>query len=89
MLLKSGMPVKLVSISQGKTTSEIVLIGNELKNGSSVYGDVVDRTRFNILKCKLEFDRRITFGAKEIDGKSDSAYSAYYAIYVGDGKRFP
>lgn len=94
VLLKSGRSVELVSIFQDKATSEIVLIGKPFKNCSSVFVDLVDTIRFNIFKCKLEFDHSIEFDIKDIDGKlwrldiPDSLESAFYPIYIEDGKSF-
>lgn len=94
VLLKSGRSVKLVSISQDEATSEIVLIGKLFKNCSSVFNNAVDTTRFNIFKSKLDFDSSIEFKIKDIDGKlwkldiPDSIESAFYPIYIEDGKTF-
>ncbi len=95
MLLKSGRSVELVSIFQDETTSDIVLIGRPFKNCTSVFTDLVDTTRFNIFKCKLDYDHSIEFGIKDIDGKlwridiPDSSESAFfYPIYIEDNKTF-
>lgn len=59
-----------------------------------IYGEMVDSTRFNIFKSKNKFGDPISFEVKDIDGKfwqlkiSDSSSSAFYPIYVEDGKSF-
>lgn len=94
VLLKSGLTVNLVSIFQDEATSEIVLIGKPLQNCSSVFNNMVDTTRFNIFKCKLQFASNIEFNIKDIDGKlwkldiPDSTESAFYPIYIEDTKSF-
>lgn len=91
MLLKSGEAVELVSISHDLKTGKVAITGKPLINRTSVF-DVVDTTRFNIFKCKLQFGRPITFDVKDIDAKlwkidiPESIQSAYYPIYVEDGK---
>lgn len=91
VLLKSGQCVKLLSITQKR--SRVVLSGIPFKHRSSVY-DCIDTTRFNIFKSKQIFDRPIAFDAEDIDGKMwkldipDSSFSAYYPLYVEDGKSF-
>lgn len=93
MLLKSGKGVKLISITQDRYTGKIVLTGAPFRHQSSVY-DEVDTTRFNIFKSQERFNDEITFEANEIDGKMwklniyDSTFSAYYPIYVENGKSF-
>lgn len=92
VLLKSGRSVELVSIYQDEVSSKIVLIGSPFKNCTSVFTDLVDTTRFNVFKCKLEFDASIDFDITDIDGKlwrldiPDSLESAFYPIYIEDGK---
>lgn len=91
-LLKSGEGVKLTRIYYNDTTEKVELMGKPLKNRSSVYGQV-DTLRFNIFKSN-EFDDKIKFSIDEIDGKlwkldmNSSGMSAYYPIYVEDGKSF-
>lgn len=91
VLLKSGQCVKLLSIMQNET--EVILSGIPFKYRSSVY-DCIDTTRFNIFKSKQIFDPKIDFGIEDIDGKMwkidicDSTSSAYYPLYVEDGKSF-
>lgn len=59
-----------------------------------MYDDIIDTTRFNIFKSNEKFGHPVTFEVKDIDGKfwqlniSDSDLSAYYPIYVEDGKTF-
>lgn len=94
VLLKSGQAVKLLHIVNDSTTSQIGLVGVPFLNRSSVYANIVDTTRFNIFKSKDIFGHRITFDVNDIDGKlwqlpiSDSDSSAFYPIYVEDGKSF-
>ncbi len=94
ILLKSGVSVKLISIFEDEVTSEIGLIGASLQNCSSVFSNIVDTTRFNVFKCKLDFGSNIKFSIKDIDGKlwkmdiPNSLESAFYPIYVEDAKSF-
>ncbi len=91
-LLKSGEGVKLKRIYYNETTKKVELIGKPLKNRSSVYTQV-DTLRFNIFKSN-EFGDKIKFSIDEIDGKlwkldmNSSNMSAYYPIYIEDGKSF-
>lgn len=92
ILLKSGEAVKLLHIVVDPTTSKVDLVGVPFLNRSSVYGDIVDTTRFNIFKSQEKFGHPVTFDPDDIDGKLwklyISASSAYYPIYVEDGKSF-
>lgn len=94
VLLKSGEAVKLLHIVNDPTTSKVDLVGVPFLNRSSVYPNIVDTTRFNIFKSNGKFGHPITFEVNDIDGKlwqlhiSDTDSSAYYPIYVEDGKTF-
>lgn len=89
VLLKSGLAVKLICVNTGK----VIAIGQPFKKRSSVF-DLGDTNRFNIFKSGLEFDQSFCFNVQDIDGKfwkldiPDSSQSAYYPIYVEDGKNF-
>lgn len=90
VLLKSGKAVKLLKIVQGE--NEVKLTGKPFKNRESVYAQV-DTRRFNIFQCSGEFENPIPFDVMDIDGKFwelyiDSNTSAYFPIYVEDGKSF-
>lgn len=93
VLLKSGVAVHLVRIEYDIISEKIKMTGRPFKDRSSVYS-YVDTTRFNIFKSEYEFDNSITFEANDIDGKfwkldiSNSSMSAYYPLYVEDGKAF-
>lgn len=93
ILLKTGLAVKLLSIQHDTLSNEIKLLGKPFKHQSSVY-HCVDTTRFNMFKSEYEFDRPITFQVNEIDGKlwklnvAGSSMSAYFPLYVEDGKSF-
>lgn len=90
-LLKSGRPVKLLSIRQDK--NGLKLTGKPFKHQESVY-EVVDTRRFNIFKSSQEFDEPIMFDVMDLDGKywelymEGSSKKAYFPIYVEDGKSF-
>lgn len=91
VLLKSGQAVKLVNIQRNDTG--ISLTGRPFKHRTSVYNEV-DSTRFNIFKSTQEFGDPIKFDVMDIDGKfwelamNHANLSAYYPIYVEDGKSF-
>ncbi len=93
VLLKSGQAVKLIHIVNDPITPTVDLVGVPLLNRSSVY-DIVDTTRFNVFKSNGQFGHPVTFKVNDIDGKlwqlniSDSDSSAYFPIYVEDGKSF-
>lgn len=93
VLMKSGLAVKLISISQDRNTGKVIATGNPFKNCSSVF-DLIDTTRFNIFKSKHEFEQPISFNIQDIDGKfwkldiPDSTQAAYYPIYLEDGKNY-
>lgn len=93
MLLKTGLGVKLLSIQHDTSSDEVKLVGKPFKQQSSVY-KYVNTTRFNIFKSEYEFDKPITFEVNRIDGKlwklnmDGSSKSAYFPLYVEDGKSF-
>lgn len=93
VLLNTGIAVQLLCIQHDIFSDEIKLIGKPFKHRSSVY-QCVNTMRFNIFKSECEFNKPITFGVNDIDGKlwklviENSSKSAYYPLYVEDGKSF-
>lgn len=93
ILLKSGEGVKLTRIIYNTDTDKVELTGYPFKHRSSVY-TYVDTMRFNIFKSQNEFKDKIYFAVDDIDGKlwklkmNYSEFSAYYPIYVENGKSF-
>lgn len=92
ILLKSGQAVKLVSIFTN--ANKVELIGKPFKYRTSVYSQI-DTTRFNIFKSRQEFGEPVKFDVMDIDGKfwelsmdNSNSVSAFYPIYVEDGKSF-
>lgn len=93
VLLKTGVAVKLVYIEHDHFSDKVKLTGKPFKHRSSVYS-YVDTMRFNIFQSEYEFNNPITFEVSNIDGKlwkidiNNSSMSAYFPLYVEDGKSF-
>lgn len=93
VLLKSGECVKLTRIDYNESSRSIELSGKPFKHRSSAYVHV-NTLRFNIFKSRDEFKDQMKFSTNDIDGKlwklemTYGDFSAYYPIYVEDGKSF-
>lgn len=93
VLLKSGVAVKLIRIEYDPSMDKVELTGTPFKHRTSVFS-CVDTARFNIFKSEYEFSDQIKFSVSDIDGKmwkldiDNTNMSAYYPIYIEDGKSF-